>query len=173
MQFHIPNGSCEKIFDFAMVFTVYSPNVSTECQQFINDPIVNPQNSGCGEITLSTVGQYIIFLQIGKSESLNFYLTRTGHCGPEDAVVISLSDRLDILGHFLITRYMLPLQFNNEPIPGFNMMSLEIVFNISVMSLTCTLEIFYERRMTWMIERYVKWKTLLIIFRNNTVTRDI
>ena len=149
MQGDIYGGPCEHLFDFAFVFTVYSPNVTTECEQFINNPIVIQRISSCGKFLFLTAGQYIIYLQTGGNYSHNFYLTTSGRCGLEDTLEMSVNDKFGRPGNFVRVRSMLPLQFNNESIPGFHVRSLEVVFNISVMSLTCTLDIFYEIRMKW------------------------
>ena len=170
MQGHIYGGPCEHVFDFAFVFTVYSPNVTTECEQFTNDPIVIQRFSSCGKIFLSTAGQYIIYLQTGQKNSHNFYLTTSGRCGQEDSLEISLNNRLRRPGNFLKARYMLPLQFSHESIPGFNVRSLEVVFNIFVVSLTCTLDIFHEKRMTWFIPRTLFRPIMVTIYNYTYIT---
>ena len=164
MQGHIYGGPCEHVFDFAFVFTVYSPNVTTECEQFTNDPIVIQRITSCAKILLSTAGRYIIYLQIGARYSHNFYLTTTGRCEQKDTLEMSLINRLHRPGSFLIAKYMLPLQFNDEPLPGFDVRSFEIVFNISVVSLTCTLHIFHEVRMIWRKPVQLTRQLMVIIY---------
>ena len=163
-QAHIRGGPCENVFDFALVFTVYSPNVTTECEQFINKPLIISRFAGCCDILLSTAGQYIIYLQTHSSHPYNFYLTRSGSCESEDTAIVSLHNKRPKLGKFLITRYVLPLQFNKEPIPAFHVLSLESVFNISIVSLTCTLDIFYERRLTLcVLKSYRRYMVIIYV----------
>ena len=146
---HTIEEPCARVFDFALMFTVYYPELRTTCELFRNIPITILMHPPCGRMFITTTtGTFTQVMQLGDVGKYNIEITKRRQCGPWDDLMLLLADIKYVSNSFAgyrMTLYQVQLQYLSDLYGVFEIKNVAVLFHFLISSTHCSVAIYYRK----------------------------